>query len=109
MGVVTLLSNLESVIAWAMVQKKNMTEAVKLFRKAAEQDCSEGCLYVGYSYLDGDGVEQQYYEATNLFGRQLKKALPRHNYKLGRCYGYGVKENTDEAICLFTLSPEGIV
>ncbi len=47
--------------------KKNLKEAARLFRLAADAGSDVGRLHLGLSYLDGEGVEEDEEEAVNLF------------------------------------------
>jgi len=46
------------------VVAKNYHEAMKWFRKAAENGISEAQYYLGYGYFKGYGVEQNSFEAV---------------------------------------------
>jgi len=72
-------------------EDKKYSEAVPLFRKAADGKNHRGQYYLGLSYYGGFGVKQDFHEAERLL---LKAAFSRHfsgaNYILGRIYEKGL-------------------
>ena len=89
---------------------QDRAEAVKWFRKAAEQFIpdSEAQYMLGVCYRDGLGVEQDRAEAAEWFRKGTGYADSYNAYGLGVCYmeGYGVKQDMKEAVKWFLKAAE---
>lgn len=77
-----------------MGMPQDKKEGLNLLMKAAEQGMPAAQLLVGKAYYDGDGIEQNYIRAAELF----QKAAPYNGdaqWMLGQCYlnGKGVARN----------------
>ena len=87
---------------------KDMGEAVKWWRKAAEQNQAPAQSCLGSCFEHGDGVEQNYEEAVKWYRKAADQnnAIAQNN--LGGCYakGYGVTKNEVEAVKLFRKGAE---
>jgi TPR repeat protein len=83
-------------VAWTKDEK----EAVKWYKKAAEQDCAEAQYGLGVCYRDGAGVEKNQAEAVNLFRKAAMKGFASAEVNLGLCYadGNGVSKDLLEAL-----------
>lgn len=75
--------------------KQDYNEAVKWFRKAADQGCSDAYNNLGLAYYYGNGVQQDYNEAFKWFIKAADQGLPYAQSNVGLCYeyGYGVSKN----------------
>lgn len=72
-----------------------------------ENDADAQCD-LGNSYLDGEGVQQNYTLAVKMFQRAMANALPRAYNALGICYesGYGVAKDCNKGFELKLKSAE---
>lgn len=75
------------------------SEAVKWFRKAAEQGNANAQYNLGVCYENGDGVPQNYSEAVKWYKRAAEQGDANAQYKLGVCYegGFSVPQNYSKA------------
>ena len=78
---------------------KNYTEAVKWYRKAAEQGLADAQFSLGDCYPEGEGVTQNMTEAVKWFRKAAEQGLADAQFALGACYqsGTGVTQNKAEA------------
>ena len=79
--------------------EKDFAEAVKWYRKAAEQGHAPAQYELGKCYEKGEGVEQDYTEAFKWFYKAAEQGyIPALNY-LGFCYaeGKGVTQDDTES------------
>jgi TPR repeat protein len=78
---------------------KDDAEAVKWYRKAAEQGDSEGQFYLGLMYRRGWGVEKDYAEACKWYRKAGEQGNPDGQNGLGVLYenGWGVEKDYAEA------------
>jgi hypothetical protein len=58
-------------------------EAVKYFRKAAEQDVAPAQAFLGYAYLQGKGVDKSYSRAEQWLQRGAENGSSWANYLMG--------------------------
>ena len=74
------------------------TEAVKWYRKAAEQGCTEGQYQLALCYERGYGVAQDYTKAAQWYLLAAKQGHLGSCRKLAvyYCRGYGVKQSKNE-------------
>jgi len=81
-------------------------KAVTWYRKAADQGFPRAQAALGFRYLNGEGVEENYAEADQWFEKAidgLKKSAkdgnPKDQYMLAQCYiaGRGVEDDIEEA------------
>ncbi|WP_108646470.1 caspase family protein [Polynucleobacter rarus] len=88
--------------------KKNYSEAFRLFKLSADQGNSLGQNYLGFMYLRGFGVNQNYAEAYRLFKLSADQGNARGQNSLGVMYSNGimVPKNEVEAFRLFKLSAD---
>ena len=79
---------------------KNYAEAVKWFRKAAEQGNAGAQCGLGFCYEEGQGVPQNYREAVKWYRKAAEQGDANAQYNLGYCYenGKGVTQNRSEAV-----------
>ncbi|MDE7136205.1 MAG: sel1 repeat family protein, partial [Muribaculaceae bacterium] len=87
---------------------QNYTEAVKLYRMAAEHGNSSAQSELGWMYHNGYGVPQDYSEAVKWYrkGAEQGNAMAQNN--LGSMYynGYGVAQNYTEALKWYRKAAE---
>ena len=78
---------------------KDQVEAVKWYRKAAEQNYPRGQYNLGVGYYKGEGVVKDQAEAVKWFRKAAEQNLARAQYNLGVCYynGEGVAKDYVEA------------
>jgi TPR repeat protein len=82
---------------------KNYVEAVKWFRKAAEQNLVGGQFFLGICYYTGQGVAKDYAEAVKWFRKAADQNVAEAQCNLGTCYfqGEGVAKDYAEAVKWF--------
>ena len=87
---------------------KNYTEAVKLFRKAADSDYGSAQFYLGLCYEKGYGVTQNYTEAVKWYRKAAEHKNASAQCNLGFFYekGYGVTKNLTEAVNWYRKAAE---
>ncbi|MDR1383934.1 MAG: hypothetical protein LBJ67_08840 [Planctomycetaceae bacterium] len=91
---------------------KNPTEAVKWYRKSADQGFAPACCNLGDCYYQGIGVEQNKTESLEWFRKAAEQGDASAQYNIANFYfkGDGVPENKPEAIKWYIKSAEqGIV
>ena len=78
---------------------KDEAEAVKWFRKAAEQNVADAQYNLGVCYANGQGVTEDDAEAVKWFRKAAEQNLADAQYNLGVCYdsGEGVVKDEVEA------------
>jgi hypothetical protein len=78
---------------------KDIAEAAKWFRKAAERGCAKAQVSLGAIYRDGEGVPQDDTEALKWFRRAADQGEWIAQDNLGHCYaeGRGVPQDFVEA------------
>lgn len=76
--------------------------------EAAEAGVPRAMYDAGCRYLDGDGVEQSYEKAFELFEKAAEKGEVEAISKIGVCYleGLGVEQNVELAVEKFTVAAE---
>ena len=75
--------------------KEDYAEAVKWYRKAAEQGQAEAQFTLGLFYYCGNGVKQDYTEAVKWYRKAAEQGDADAQCNLGYCYdcGHGVKQD----------------
>ena len=88
--------------------EKSDVEAVKWYRKSAEQGYAIAQNNLGYMYSDGRGVEQSEAEAVKWYRKAAEQGHVYAQYNLGTCYdeGRGVKQSDAEAVKWYRKSAE---
>jgi TPR repeat protein len=81
----------------------NCVEAVKRFRKAAEQNHPEAQNDLGCTYYQGNGVATHYVEAESWFRKAAEQNVAEAQHGLGVCYrdGRGVTKDVVQAVKWF--------
>lgn len=84
---------------------ENLTEAVKWFTKAAEQENAKAEYNLGNCYYYGNGVQyRDRGEAVKWYTKAAEQGLPLAQCNLGACYENGdwVEKNLEEAVKWYT-------
>ena len=79
---------------------KDLYEAVKWFRKAAEQGHAKAQFNLGLCYDEGNGVTKDPVEAVKWYRKAAEQGDAKAQYNLGFCYynGSGVAKDPYEAV-----------
>jgi len=87
---------------------KDDAEAVKWFRKAAEQNDARAQAALGVRYAKGQGVAKNKAEAVKWYRKAAEQNVADAQYNLGVCYanGQGVTEDDAEAVKWFRKAAE---
>jgi TPR repeat protein len=85
---------------------KDAVEAVKWYRKAAEQGDTDAQFRIGVSYYDGEGVAKDAVEAVKWYRKAAEQGLADAQTNLGNCYynGEGVAKDAVEAYAFYNLA-----
>lgn len=90
--------------------KKDAEEAVKWWRKAAEQRPGHpmAMFRLGLAYANGEGVEKDLDEAVQWWRKAAEAGNASAMFQLGECYanGVGVEKNNDKAVKWYSKSAE---
>jgi len=84
----------------ALMEREEYENAVRYFRKAAEQGDAPAQNNLGVCYENGKGVEKDVYEAVKWYRKAAEQRYVLAQYNLGVCYanGAGVEKDMDEAV-----------
>jgi TPR repeat protein len=87
-------------------EKKDYTQALKYFRRSADQKNPIGQNNLGLMYENGQGIKKNYAEAVKWYKRSAEQGYAIGQYNLGLMYeyGYGVEKNHNEAVKWFKES-----
>lgn len=77
------------------IDEQDYAEAVKWYRKAAEQGNVDAMNSLGVCYYEGYGVAQDYAEAVKWFRRAEREGNTSALYHLGKCYALGTGVTQD--------------
>jgi len=82
------------------MEREEYENAVRYFRKAAEQGHAPAQNNLGVCYENGKGVEKDVYEAVKWYRKAAEQRYVLAQYNLGVCYanGAGVEKDMDEAV-----------
>ena len=88
--------------------KKNYTEAVKWYRKAAEQGFADAQNSLGFCYENGEGVTKDILEAVKWYRKAAEQGFAKAQCNLGYCYekGKGVTQDYYEAVKWYRKAAE---
>ena len=88
--------------------EQNYKEAVRWYRKAAEQHLAAAQLGLGLMYEGGKGVERDYKEAIRWYRKAAEQGLILAQSRLGFMYdsGIGVEKNHEEAVRWYRKAAE---
>lgn len=83
-----------------------MAEAVKWYRKAAEQNMAEAQFNLGGCYKRGEGVATNFITAVEWYRKSAEQNFANAQFNLGVCClkGQGTKQDEAEACKWFFLS-----
>lgn len=81
--------------AFALNHKKDRAEAVKWFRKAADQNHAAAAAVLGYLYERGDGVRADPAEAAKWYRKSADQNNSDGLFNLGRAYEHGIGLSKD--------------
>ena len=89
-------------------KKKNYAEAIKWFRKVAEQGHTDAQVWIGYYYEKGQGVQQDYAEAVKWYRKAAEQGNATGQCNLGYCYsfGKGVQQDYTESVKWYRKAAE---
>ena len=92
----------------AAYEDGDISEAVKLWRQAAEQGNAKAQYELGVFYADGEGVPQDYAEAAKWFRLAAEQGYADAQFNLGIAYaeGKGVPQDRAEAAGWWRLAAE---
>ena len=87
---------------------RNEPEAVKWYRKAAEQGYARGQTNLGWMYSDGLGVQQDYTEALKWYRKAAEQGHDAGQVHLGFMYenGHGLSQDHAEAVKWYRKAAE---
>ena len=87
---------------------ENYSEAVKWYRKAAEQDFVAAQYFLASCYANGKGIPQNYTEAVKWYCKAAEQGYTEAQYQLALCHnlGLGVKQDYTEAIKWYRKAAE---
>ena len=93
---------------WAAYTKGDYPQAVKWFRKAAEQGNSFAQFNLGQIYTQGKGVPQDYAEAVKWWRKAAEQGNAPAQYNLGVMYlqGQGVRQDYAQAVKWYRKAAE---
>jgi DNA polymerase III epsilon subunit-like protein len=88
--------------------EQDYTEAVKWYRKAAEQGNARAQNNLGMCYEYGKGVEQDYVKAVKWYHKAAERGNASAQFNLGFCYniGKGFAQDYDEAVKWYRKAAE---
>jgi len=103
-------SNYGRCLLYGIGGEQNFAEAVKWLKEAVKLNVdNDSALYMlGGCYDNGDGVEQDYVRAFDLYRRAAELNYGMAQYEAGKCYldGRGVKKQRQKAIEWFEKASE---
>lgn len=84
----------------ALMEREEYENAVRYFRKAAEQGYAPAQFNLGVCYANGAGVEKDMVEAVKWFRKAAEKGMPEAQWAMAGCYagGEGVEKDMGEAV-----------
>jgi len=87
-------------------QRKDVSEAVSLFKQSAKRGYSLAQLALGLRYKKGNGVEKDFVEAAQWFQKAADQGLADAQYNIGWCYltGKGVEKDVYRAVKWFEMA-----
>ena len=96
----------QSMLGFEYETKQDLKEAVKWYRKAAEQGDVDAQLALGDMYSDGRGVEKDFKGAAKWYRKAAEQGYASAQWLLGIMYskGEGVPENDVAALAWLNIS-----
>lgn len=91
-----------------MVEKSDMEQAVKWYKKSADNGYSMAKIKLAGLYLIGYGVEKDVERAVKIYREESAAGDEYATYRLGLCYleGTGMDKDEKKAVALFEKSSE---
>ncbi len=88
--------------------QKNLTEAIKWYRKAADQGDALAQNNLGRCYMNGEGLPKDPYEAVLWYRKAAEHGLSVAQNALGSCYmtGLGLEKDPYEAVLWYRKAAE---
>jgi len=86
---------------------KDLKEAVRWVRKAAEQGYVNGQVWLGVMYQHGEGVTRDYKEAVKWYRKAAMQGLAGAQWWLGTMYGDGEGVVQDRVMTIILLYYQG--
>ena len=98
----------QAIIGYFGWQKGDYSEAVKWFRKAAEQGYAPAQTNLGWMYEKGYGVSKDYSEAVKWYYEAAEQGNAKGQNALGvmYLYGYGISKDYSEAVKWYRKAAE---
>ena len=98
----------QTIVGYFWRQKGDYSEAVKWYRKAAEQGYGPALTNLGWMYKKGYGVSKDYSEAVKWYRKAAEQGNARGQTNLGWMYenGYGVSKDYSEAVKWYRKAAE---
>ena len=92
----------------AAVERGDNETAYRLWKPLAEQGVSEAQYNIGFMYFKGWGVQQNYAEAAQWFGRAAEQGNADAQFFLGLSYsaGRGVQQDPERAVYWYRKAAE---
>lgn len=99
---------LGSAFDFGLLVPKDHAEAVRWYRKAAEQNHPEAQYWLGVCYATGQGVAKDEDEAVKWYRRAAEQGYAAAEFNLGVCYdnGRGVAKDEAEAVKWYRKAAE---
>lgn len=96
------------IVANSYYEEKNFTEAVKWYKKAAEQGDIEAQYMLGMCCYDGVGIKKDYVEAVKWYRIAAERGHVDAQYNLATCYhkGIGAQQNDVQAVQWYKKAAE---
>ena len=87
---------------------KDLVEAARWYRKAADQGHADAQFTLGHRYYKGEGVAKDLVEAARWYRKAGEQGHARAQFTLGYCYerGEGVAKDSAEAVRWYRRSAE---
>ena len=91
-----------SLLEQGVIVEQDFEKAVRLYRKAAEQNHVNACLNLGVCYINGTGVERNYAEQFRWLKKAIDLGSERAIYNLAICNldGVGIDQDIAQGIGL---------
>ncbi len=88
--------------------RQDISEAIKLYRQAAEAGVPEAMYHLGECYAGGIGVVADPRRAFEFFFQAAKADYPAAQYATGRCFGEGMGTPRDEQAAFYWFNQAAI-
>ena len=107
-GYASAQNNLGNMYYWGYGVERDYAEALRWYRKSADQGDATAQNNLGKMYYWGDGVKKDYAEAVRWYKKSADQGKDSAQYNLGFMYknGYGVEKDAAEAVRWYRKSAE---